>query len=158
MAFKFRQGENVLVPAARLKDPDEQPYALMPRQVLAQTERSVRVDGGAGGTVETASRLVHSATIGFLVLRVGDLDTEGTLLDPLAKSVLQFLRLLVPDNDVRGVSLRTMPELETHWVTYHAATSHVVLIGHGSETGISFVGEGLVAGGALAARARVPRP
>jgi hypothetical protein len=124
----------------------------MPRVVLAQQQRKIRVDDGAGGTVDIASRLVHPASLGFLVLKVGDMSTEATLLDPLARSVLQFLRLLVPDNDVRAVSIRTLLELDVHWAAYHAATSHVVLVGHGSETSITFVGDEPVAGDALARR------
>lgn len=152
MPAKFDVDDHVLVPAARLAQPDQQPYALMPRTVLAQNHRSVRVDDGAGGTVDIASRLVHPDSLGFLVLRIGDLRTEGTLLDPLAKSVLQFLRLLIPDTDLRAIDLRTLAELDTHWGAYHATTSHVVLIGHGSSTCISFVGDGPVSGGDLAAR------
>lgn len=158
MPTKFEIGDQVLVPATRLAEPDQQPYALMPRVVLAQDERSVRVDDGTGGTVEIASRLVHSSSLGFLVLRVGDLNTEPTLLDPLATSVLQFLRLLVPDNDVRGVSLRTLAELDVHWTTYHGTTSHVVMIGHGSETSLAFVGDGPITGGDLAARLNAIAP
>ncbi len=109
-------------------------------------------DAGAGTTVEIASRLVHSSALGFLVLRVGDLQTETTLLDPLAKSVLQFLRLLIPDNDLRSVTLRTLSELDAHWSGYHGTTSHVLLIGHGSPDSITFVGDGAISGEQLAAR------
>jgi hypothetical protein len=152
MSPRFTVGESVLVPAAHLPSPDAQPFALMPRTVLAQNQRSIRVDDGTGGTVEVASRLVHAARLGFLVLRIGDLSTETTLLDPLSRSVLQFLRLLVPDQDVRSVSLRTLPELDAHWTSYHAATSHVILVGHGSETSIAFVDAGPVTGETLATR------
>lgn len=136
---KYQIGEQVLVPASRLAEPDNQPFGLMPRQVLAQDARSVCVDDGAGGQVNVASRLVHSRTLGLLVLRVGDLTTETTLLDPLAKSVLQFVRLLLPDNDVRAVNIRTLEELHAHWSSYHGSTSHVVLVGHGSNTSLSFL-------------------
>ena len=53
----FQVGEQVLVPAAKLAKPDQQPYALMPRTVLAKTDRSICVDDGDGGTVNVASRL-----------------------------------------------------------------------------------------------------
>jgi hypothetical protein len=140
----FQIGEEVLVPAAKLASPDQQPFALMPKTVLAKSDRSVRVDDGAGGAVDIASRLVHSSSLGFLVLRIGDLSTETTLLDPLAKSVLQFLRLLVPDTDVRSVGLRTLAELREHWGAYHGSTSHVIMVAHGSSTGLTFVGDGEV--------------
>lgn len=151
---KFELGEPVLVPASRLANPAQQPFALVERTVLGQSDRSVCVDDGAGlgGTVNIASRLVHPSSLGFLVLRVGDFGSEATLLDPLAKSVLQFLRLLVPDNDVRAVSLRTLAELDEHWTSHHAGTSHVILVGHGSTDSVLFVGDGPVTGSELAAR------
>lgn len=158
MTAKFDVGEHVLVPAARLAQPDQQPYALMPRTVLALNGRSVRVDDGAGGTVDIASRLVHPGSLGFLVLRIGDLGTESTLLDPLAKSVLQFLRLLIPDSDLRSIELRTLAELDAHWTAHRGATSHVVVIGHGSSTSISFVGDGPISGGDLADRLHQQAP
>jgi hypothetical protein len=148
----FAVGEHVLVPAAQLPSPETQPFALMQRTVLAQNLRSIRVEDGAGGTVDVASRLVHPATLGFLVLKIGDLNTETTLLDPLSRSILQFLRLLLPDQDVRSISLRTLHELDAHWTTYHSGTSHVVLVGHGSATSIGFVDGGPVAGDVLASR------
>jgi hypothetical protein len=146
----FQVGEQVLVPAAKLAKPDQQPYALMPRTALAKTDRSICVDDGDGGTVNVASRLVHKSSLGFLVLQVGDFCTEATLLNPLGKSVLQFMRLLVPDPDLRSVSLRTIAELREHWAAYHAATSHVILIGHGSGTGLTFVGDGHVVAAEIA--------
>jgi hypothetical protein len=149
---KFAVGDQVLVPASRLANPDTQPYALMPRVVLGRDDRSIRVDDGAGGTVHVASRLAHPASLGFLVLRVGDFASEHTLLDPLARSIVDFLRLLVPDSDLRAVSLRTVSELEEHWRVHHGGTSHVIIIGHGSESSLAFVGDGPVAGGVLAGR------
>jgi hypothetical protein len=157
MSTKFQIGDKVLVPAARLSGPEAQPFALMERKVLGQTDRSVRVDDRDGKTVEIASRLVHKS-LGILVLRVGDLATERTLLEPLTKSVLQFLRLLVPDHDLRVMELRTLAELDADWAEYHDATSHVVLIGHGSETSVSFVGDGPVTGDALGQRLSMTSP
>jgi hypothetical protein len=152
MSPSFSVNDLVLVPASQLPAPGKQPYALLERKVCGQAGRSIVVDDGQGGTVQVASRLVHPSTLGFLVLRIGDLATETTLLDPLAKSVLQFLRLLLPDTDVRALDLRTVPELEAHWRAYHGTTSHVILIGHGSPSSITFVDEGPVSGGALAER------
>ena len=154
----FVVGEQVLVPAAKLADPDQAAYALISRLVLDRNERSVTVDDGAGGTVEIASRLVHKSSLGFLILRVGDLSTETTLLDPLAKSVLQFMRLLVPDEDLRVLELRTMAELKAHWAANHAATSHVLLIGHGSAAGLTFVDDGVVAASELVAELEAAGP
>jgi hypothetical protein len=155
---KFDVGESVLVPARALSNPNDEPYGLVERKVLAQNERSIRVDDTPGETIEVASRLVHSSALGFLVLRVGDLRTEPTLLDPLAKSVVQFLRLLVPDYDLQFVRLRTLSELDRHWTLCHGGTSHVILVGHGDNARLSFVDEGEVSGKAFAARLQTLSP
>lgn len=154
----FAVGDNILVPAAQLPNPDRQPFALVQKVVLGQNQRSVRVNDGQGGTVDVASRLVHGSGLGFLVLRIGDLNTETALLDPLAKSVLQFLRLLIPDGDLRSLTLRTTTELEAHWASNHGGTSHVVLIGHGSATSLSFVGDGAVPEKSLQPALKPPAP
>src|SRR5687767_8985654 len=127
---KFTEGEFVYVPAACLPDPDSQAYALVRRKVLKQAKRSVTVDIGEGESVSVGSMRVHDRRLGFLVLKVGDFATEDTLLDPLAKSVVQFLRLLLSDSHVRGLSVRTLDELDAFWGSNHNAYSHVVLIGH----------------------------
>ena len=88
---KFSPGELVWVPSTRLHG--AQPFALMERQVLDVIERSVVVEAGNGETAKVSTRLVHSRSLGFLILRVGDLSTETTLLDPLAKSVFSVSTL-----------------------------------------------------------------
>lgn len=149
---KFQVDETVLVPASQMPNPNAVPFGLVKRIVRDQTDRSVCVDDGLGGTVEVASRLVHSIHLGISVVRIGDLGTEAKLLDPLAKSVVQFLRLLVDDPDLRYVSLRTLAELEAHWTSTHAGTSHVVLIGHANDSKLSFVDVPSITGKDLAGR------
>lgn len=127
---KFLQGETVWVPSARLHG--TQPFALTQRKVLNVVERSVVVDDVNSETVKVSTRLVHSRSLGFLIVRVGDLSTETTLLDPLAKSVLQYLRLLISDSEVRMLQVRTAAEVGAFMEKDGAAISHVILIGHGS--------------------------
>jgi len=158
MTSKFQVGDTVLVPAARMSNPEREAHALVLRKVLAQTNRSITVDNGAYGTVNVASRLVHPRNLGFLILCVGDFRTEATLLNPLAKSVLQFLRLLLPDDDVRSINIRTLAELGAHWSAQHAVTSHVVIIGHGSFDSVSFIDAGPVKGKDLVHRLSTAAP
>jgi hypothetical protein len=90
--------------------------------------------------VETAT-IANSAlvrNVGIMILRIGDFDTEYTLLDPLAKSLLQYFRLLVPDDMVILKELRTLDELCTILAKDHAAYSHLILIGHGSASSLRF--------------------
>lgn len=119
--------------------------------------RSITVDDVGGSTVDVGSVRVHDSKIGFVIVRVGDLATESALLDPLAKSVLQFFRLLIPDDHVRLVNVRTMSELAAFWTADHGLCSHLVLIAHAANGTVSFLDDGNVSGadfgGALAAAA-----
>jgi hypothetical protein len=72
------------------------------------------------------------------LIRIGDFDTEITLLDPLAKSILQFCRLLMSDSYVQLHEVRTVDEFKYYWTNYLSATRHVVLLGHGREDAIKF--------------------
>jgi hypothetical protein len=95
-----------------------------------------------------ASARVHKE-VGVLLLRVGDFCTESQLLDPLAKSILHYLRLLLPDDMLDCCELRSMAELHTLWEKRHAAHSHVILVGHGDRCALKFGVDGAVAPGAL---------
>jgi hypothetical protein len=154
---KFGIGEEVFVPATKLANPNAQSYALVRKTVLEQDNRSVVVDDGAGGRVSIASRLAHKPVgLGVLLLRLGDFGSEHTLLDPLATSVFQFLKMLIEDNDARYYGLRTLTELDHVWSREHGGCSHVVVIGHGTgKTGtkLAIVGDvGEISASDLAAR------
>lgn len=130
MATKFHVGDQVWVPSTKLGG--SLPYALTSREVKGQRNRSVTVDAQGGATVNVSSRLVHPNTLGFLILTLGDFATEATLLDPLAKSTLQFMRILVPDDVLHSVKLRTENELRQYMQLHGRGISHVILIGHGT--------------------------
>jgi hypothetical protein len=148
---KFQENEEVYVPAASLKDPNTL-KALVRRRVIANVGRSIVVNDYDDKVATIASGLVHKGNIGILVLRVGDFSTEDTLLDPLADSLAQFLRLLIDDGDIDNVRVRTLAELEAYWAKQGESRSHVILIAHGSEKSITFVGDGAIGGSELAAR------
>lgn len=139
MASKYKVGDEVYVPAELTENGAVATYAITRRRVtgLKDGGRSVYVDGGTGAI---GTRRVHPANLGVTVLRIGDLKTEAALLDPLAKSVLQYLRLLLPEDEtVRSVSVRTTIELREWWNINGAAHTHCVLIGHGDPAGIRFL-------------------
>lgn len=127
---KYSVGDEVWVPSQKLGG--DQPFALQRRRVEGQEARSVRVDGPGGEAVRISSRLVHRATLKFLVLKVGDLTTETSLLDPLAKSILQYLRMLVPDEVIESLTVRTGEELAAYMNVHGPAISHVILVAHGT--------------------------
>lgn len=141
MASLYSVGDTVWVPAAKLGKEDG--FAMRKRVVRAVRGRSVVVDADGGATAAIPSSKAH-ADVGVFVLSIGDLATETSLIDPLSKSVLQYLRLLLPDDQVRREQVRTLAELREVWTASHGMASHVVLIAHGAPTSVRFVDPGWV--------------
>lgn len=137
MARDLRVDDVVFVPCTRL-GLEDQPSALYETKVLEVQRRSVVVSlpGGAPSS-PVGSALVHKNP-GIVIIRIGDFATEATLLDPLAKSTLQFCRLLLHDSVVSLQEFRSLAELRHWWPTHEGAYSHVILVGHGRESGIRF--------------------
>lgn len=138
MATGLAVGDTVYVPCSRVDGLENTGVSLYRSEVVAVGHSKVRVrvrDGSISDWI--GASLVHKS-VGILVLSIGDFETEHTLLDPLAKSVTQFCRLLLPDDQVRAVRVRSLDELQQLWQREQAAYSHVIWIGHGSETGINF--------------------
>jgi hypothetical protein len=138
---KFSPGETVWVSSTHL--PGTRPYALMEREVLDVADRPVIVDDRRGGLVKVSTRTAHSPSLGFLVLRVGDLSTKLTLFDPLAKNVLQYLSLLINESQVRMLHVRTDAEVRAFMSTDGAAYGHVILIAHGTPKSVLALGKAL---------------
>jgi hypothetical protein len=145
MAKNLQRDEEVYVPWARLGSlggDDDHPSAFLKTKVVEVVKRSVKLQLPKGAiSPPLASSAIHR-NIGILIVRLGDFDTELTLLDPLAKSVLQFCGLLVSD-DVRLLAVRTLAELGYSWARDHRIYRHVVLVGHGDQSGIRFGTEGV---------------
>lgn len=138
VSSKYAVDDEIYVPSKLLPDPEGAPFALRRTRVTGQRDRKVRINiqDLAGNDIEVASRSVHGNHLGLLVLRVGDLLTEDHTLDPLSKSVLHYLRLLLEPDHVRLREVRTSIEIQRVWRELSHATSHVVLIGHGSQDAI----------------------
>ena len=138
MATGLAVGDTVYVPCSRVRGLENTGVSLYRSEVVEVSHSRVRVGVQDGSTSDwIGASLVHKS-VGILVLRIGDFETEQTLLDPLAKSVTQFCRLLLPDDQVRAVRVRSLDELQQLWQREQAAYSHVIWIGHGSEAGINF--------------------
>lgn len=120
-------------------DVDDVPSAFIKTDVLEVGARSVRIHFRGEDHWIASSRCQRN--VGLLVICIGDWATEATLLDPLSKTVLQFCRLLVPDDQVRFYKVRSVAELASIWAREHAAYSHVVLIGHSNGSGVQFAND-----------------
>jgi len=137
---KFQVGDTAYVPVQRVSDAVVAPYAIIRGTVTEVPEhsKSIRVDLPHDlGNRSIAASAAHK-DVGILILRIGDFDTEVTLLDPLAGSIHQYCRLLVPDDQLKSVYLRTWSELQFIIERHHAAYSHWILIGHGGAGVLNF--------------------
>ncbi|MBY3462669.1 hypothetical protein HFN80_01295 [Rhizobium laguerreae] len=140
----YQVGDMVLVPSSMLENGDDYPFALHRTTVTEVAARSIKVtqsDGSASAFIATSK--CHK-NIGICIINVGDNATEAALLDPLAKSLLQFCRLLMSDDYIRLLKVRSLAELELVWRPNAAAYSHVLLVGHGSGTEFKFAVDGWV--------------
>jgi hypothetical protein len=140
----FAVNDRVYVPCLLVPALSNQDTALYRTKVISRAENSVCVElpGGAISQPIGVSRL--HADVGILIISIGDFVTEVALLDPLSKSVLQFCRLLVPDDQVAIIKARSVAELRMYWLRNHKAYTHIVLIGHGDKDGLGFGVDGHV--------------
>lgn len=135
MAFQI--GDQVYVPRSVLGLDDDGVSPFFRTTIRSRNDRSVEVDlpDGALSTHVATSKLAKN--FGVLVVRIGDFNEDG-LLDPLAKSVLHYCRMLLPGDSVRLIELRTESELSTLWGIHHGMCEQVILVGHGAPDGFLF--------------------
>lgn len=156
MARDLKVGETVYIPRSRLNLPQDGPDAFYRTRVQEVDGRSIRVAlAGGDWSQPVATSAVHRS-IGVMLLRIGDFQTEATLLDPLAKSILQYLRLLLTDDYVILRSVRSVAEMVKYWTQDHGAFSHVIIVGHGRRDGIQFGVDGWQSAAQLSASLTVP--
>lgn len=149
MARNLNQDDTVYVPCSCIPGLESTGVALYKTRVMEINGRRAKVrlrDGTPSEWIGTG--LLHK-DVGILVINVGDFETEHTLLDPLAKSIAQFCRLLVPDDQIRSIRVRSIAELKNFWTKNQAAYTHVIWIGHASETGLKFAVDGMKDAAAL---------
>lgn len=139
MARNLQVDEQVFIPKSKIGIKNVEGSAFRQCRVVAVADRTITIDlvNDDGNNVLVASSAAHR-NIGFLIVRIGDFQTENTLLDPLAKSILQFARILVTDEFVSRIDIRTIEELRIYWAINHAVYSHIIFIGHGSADSVTF--------------------
>lgn len=155
MARKLLVGETAYVPCSRVDGLGDLGVALYRTEIVQTQVRKVKVhlrDGTISKWI--GASLVHR-DVGILVLNIGDFESEQILLDPLAKSVTQFCKLLVPDDQIRSVRIRSKEELLKFWRREQAVYSHVIWVGHGRPSGLKFGVDGWVTPDELATTLRV---
>lgn len=138
MASGLNVGEDVYVPVHRLEKNASVPYSIAKGKIQRIVERTVVVKLPSLGERRVATSAVHR-NVGILVLKIGDFRSEDSLLDPLTKSLVNYCRLLVPDDQVRYLEIRTWDEFEAVIADHHTAYTHVVIVGHGNDVRLCFV-------------------
>jgi hypothetical protein len=137
MANNIQIGDQVYVCRSRLPTVNDQTKAFYKSEVTGRQDRSVSVRLPDGTNSDFVSTKFVRHRVGVAVIAFGDFDSENTLLDPLAKTVLQYCRLLFGDDDyVRFIKLRTDAEL--HLVCNKRQLTpfeHIVILGHGAKEG-----------------------
>lgn len=144
MARNLQLNEQVFVPTSLLPHTERYGTGLVVRTVIGVQDRSaiLALDQAQVSPPIATSKLHRN--LGVLIVRVGDLETESVLLDPLAKSILHFSRLFLDDSFVHLLQVRSISELEA-WLPQNAARfSHVVLVGHCDAQGMKFAVGGSV--------------
>jgi hypothetical protein len=155
MARNLQPEQIAYIPCALMPSQPSVGVALYKTKILEVEKKKVKVQLRNGDVSDwIGSSLVHR-NIGILILNIGDFASERTLLDPLAKSIHQFCRLLVGDDFVLSVRIRSLAELRTFWLENQAAYTHVIWIGHGSETALRFGVDGMVGVESLTAALRI---
>ena len=138
MANKIQTGDTVYVACAHFQVLNDHPVALYETKVVDVSDKKVLINLPNGHDPAWIGKGLAHKNAGIIIITIGDFETEFTLLDPLAKSVLQFCRLLVPDDQLRAIKLRSLSELKSVWTKEQAAYSHVIFIAHGRKSGIKF--------------------
>jgi hypothetical protein len=135
MAFNAGDKVYVLRSLLGLDENDISPF--YQTKVSQQVRRSVIVDLPGGDQSKPIATSKITLNFGVLIIRIGDYKEEG-LIDPLAKSVLHYSRMILPGDSVKLIEVRTEAELEYLWNVHHGMCAQVVLVGHGSKDGFLF--------------------
>lgn len=112
---------------------DEQDTALYRTKVVEESVGQVKVDLPKGAVSKWIHKTRVHRAVGMLLIEIGDFVTEAATLDPLAKSITQFCRLIVPDDYIRFVKVRSLAEIKSYWDSNHGAYQYVILIAHGDK-------------------------
>ncbi|KAA8388660.1 hypothetical protein FKW31_00365 [Acetobacter sp. DmW_136] len=137
MASNIQVGNSVYVCRSRLPTLPDQGKAFYQSTVVSKNHRSIAIMMPNGThSALIATKFAHHR-VGIAIIVFGDFASEYTLLNPLAKTILQYCRLLFGDDDyVTLFKIRSLAELSClcESRSFHPF-EHIVVIGHGSISG-----------------------
>jgi hypothetical protein len=110
MATAPHINDDVFVSCAGIPELETYETALYRARVVEESDRQIKVSLPGGAVSKFIHKSRAHARVGTLIFELGDFDSEAPTLDPLAKSITQFCRLLVPDDYIRFIKVRSMAE------------------------------------------------
>jgi len=131
-------GDTVHVPSSKAGIGVNYPSAMVSGEIQAIQNAKIIITLPNGNLSHPIYIKLARRKLCFLIVQIGDFQTEQTLLVPLRKSILQYTRLILTDDYIKCVSIRSIDEFIYYWHKNHALISHLVLIGHGRPDAILF--------------------
>lgn len=153
--MKFNIGDKVYVPRGRVGLDQDGMSTFIRARVIERAPCKIQLDLPGGLSSDWISVSFAKERIKAVVITLGDFKSEFYSFNPLAKSVLHHLRLLVGPEEAIGIKVRSIEELEKFWSDQQSEISHVVLIGHGNGNGVYFGVDGWISGSTLADTLRI---
>lgn len=139
MSSYINVGDRVCVPVERIAPGHSCPFPIVEGTVISRDKRTVTIDLPYGiGSRSIASSAVLHTDLSISIIRIGDFQTEISLLDPLTKTLTHFLKLLLPDDRRRTHYIRTPQELYDLYERENRSVSIFVIVGHASDKSLHF--------------------
>jgi len=136
---EITEGQNVYVPCNCAEEFMDCTEALVRTQVISINDGYVTVDDKNGSeTNQIELNKIHTNP-SILILCLGDIRSESTNLDPLAKSVLHYCRLFHKDEgNVKYYKTRSLNGLKELWEEFGGLSKVIIFISHGCENGFTY--------------------
>ena len=136
---KCKIGDRVYVPSSLLPGGDRDIFAMRRCDVVAaNNNRSIQIRLPDNSNSQWFGSSKAHKNLGIALISIGDFDSEEGLINPLGKSILQFCRLLLPDDHIAAIKIRAIGEFGEWWGKNNDAYTHIILVGHGDREAIYF--------------------
>lgn len=131
-------GDSVHVPTAKTGFDGDFPWAMICGTIQSIRDGKICIGLPRGQVSRPIYASLARKKMCVFIVQIGDHVTEETLLVPLSTSISQYTRLLLGDDYIRRIAVRSIAEFKYYWQREHALMSHIVLIGHGSANSMLF--------------------
>ncbi|EPI8558716.1 hypothetical protein ACTAJO_001257 [Vibrio fluvialis] len=138
MANRISVGDKVYVPRSNVGLEQDGFSSFYYTRVVDRGHSKIKVDLPGGVTSDWIAVSFAKKKIKALVVAMGDYKSELLLIDPLYKTTLHHLRLLLSEEEAIGIKVRSLKELVKFWRDEQSEISHVVFIGHGKADAVFF--------------------